>query len=262
MKKVIICIAVLLLAACSTVPITGRKQLNLVPDQEVLSMSLTSYQEYMKTAKLSTNVAQTAIVKKVGAKIAAAVEDYLKNNGLASEVKNFQWEFSLVQDKVPNAFCMPGGKVVINEGILPITLNEAGLAVVMGHEIAHAVAKHGNERMSQQLATQLGGQVLGAALQSKSEQTQAVWGTVYGLGANVGVILPFSRKHEFEADKMGMIFMAMASYDVNEAIAFWERMKAMSGGKSAPEFLSTHPADSNRIAEMKKNIPEALKYKK
>ncbi|MBN1462824.1 MAG: M48 family metallopeptidase [Paludibacteraceae bacterium] len=262
MKKLIVIVAIIALGACSSVPITGRKQMMLVSDAEVLSMSLSSYQEYMKTAKISTNTTQTAMVKNVGSKIAAAVENYLRTNGLSSEIKNFKWEFNLVQDKVPNAFCMPGGKVVVNEGILPITATETGLAVVVGHEIAHAVAKHGNERMSQQLAAQLGGELLSVALQTKSAQTQTIWSSVYGLGAQVGVILPYSRTHEYEADKLGMIFMAMAGYDVNECVSFWQRMKTLSGGKSSPEFLSTHPSDDNRIAEMKKNIPEALKYKK
>lgn len=249
----------LVMLSCSKVPITGRSQLNLVGDKEVLSMSLQSYTEYMKTAKVSSDQANTALVQKVGRRMATAVEEYLKSHGMAGEIKNYNWSFALVEDKTPNAFCMPGGKVVVNTGILPITRDETGLAVVLGHEIAHAVAKHGNERMSQQMVANAGGAILGIATMNKSQETQQLLGTLYGAGAQVGVMLPYSRSHELEADKMGLIFMAMAGYDVNGAVSFWERMKASTGAGTA-EFLSTHPSDSRRISEIKKNIPEALKY--
>ena len=253
--------AIFILNACSTVPLTGRKQILLVSDQEVLSLSSQSFTDYMKTAKQSTNKANTAMVVKVGKKVAAAVETYLKNNGLAAEVANFAWEFHLVQDSVPNAFCMPGGKIVVNEGILPLTKNEAGLAVVLGHEIAHAVAKHSNERMSQQTLAQYGGSILTAAMSKSSQDKQQIAQTIYGLGAQYGVMLPFSRKQESEADRMGLIFLVMAQYDVNEAVSFWQRM-AEAGGSKPMEFMSTHPSDENRIAKIKEEIPEALSYKK
>ncbi len=262
MKKLFFFVAAtMLLTACSSVPLTGRKQLLLVSDSEVLSLSSTSFTEYMKTAKESTNKTNTALVVKVGKKIAAAVEAYLKANGLEAEVANYAWEFHLVQDTVPNAFCMPGGKIVVNEGILPYTKTETGLAVVLSHEVAHAVAKHSNERLSQQMVAQYGSNVLGAVLTGKSEKTTQLAQTVYGLGAQYGVMLPFSRKQELEADKMGLIVMAMAGYDVNQAIPFWERM-AQSSGQKPLEFMSTHPSDETRIAKIKAAIPEALKYKK
>ena len=251
---------IVLISSCSTVALTGRKQLRLVSDEEVMSLSNQSYSEYMKNAKLSANAANTAMVVRVGKKIAAAVETYLRNNGHASEVAQFAWAFHLVQDATPNAFCMPGGKIVVNEGILPYTQTEDGLAVVLGHEVAHAVAKHSAERISQQLLVNYGGAALGMLLQNKSETTRNLAMTVYGLGSQVGVILPYSRLNEGEADHMGIIFTAMAGYDPRAAIPFWQRMSA--GGSSTPEFLSTHPGDTNRIKKLEEWMPEALKYYK
>ena len=262
--KVVVSLIVVLIIinACSTIPITGRKQLNLYPESEMISMSLTQYDEFLKENKLSTNKEQTAMVKSVGQKIAKAVEEYMTQNNLQSRVEGFQWEFNLVvEDETPNAWCMPGGKVVVYTGLLPYTKTEAGLAVVMGHEIAHAVARHGNERMSQQMGMQLGQIALATALQEKPEQTQQIFMSAYGVGSQLGVMLPYSRLHESEADKMGLIFMAMAGYDPNVAVEFWERM-AQSGGQKPPEFLSTHPSDQTRIKDLKKFIPEAMKYKK
>lgn len=251
----------LLVSSCSTVPVVGRKQLNLVSDAEVMSLSNQSFQEYMATAKPSKNSTQTAMVVRVGKRIAAAVEDYLKTHGQADEVKNYAWEFHLVQDKVPNAFCMPGGKIVVNEGILPYTQTEEGLAVVVGHEVAHAVAKHSAERISQQMLLNYGGVALGVATMGKSSATQSLAQSVYGLGAQVGVMLPYSRKNENEADHLGLIFMAMAGYNPEAAVPFWQRM-AQSGGGGTPEFLSTHPADNTRVNNIQKLMPEAMKYYK
>ena len=255
-----ILLLVIFISACSTVALTGRKQLLLVSDSEVLSLSSTSFKEYMATAKVSTNKTNSAMVTRVGKNIAAAVESYLKSQGLSSEIQNFAWEFYLVKDTSVNAFCMPGGKIVVNEGILPYTKTEAGLAIVVGHEVAHAVAKHSAERMSQQLLVSYGGQALGALLSKKSAATQTLAGQVFGLGANYGVVLPYSRKNENEADRMGLIFSAMAGYDPQVAVDFWQRMS--QGGASVPEFLSTHPSDATRIANIKKVMPEALKYYK
>lgn len=260
-KTIFFTFVVFLLTACSSVVLTGRKQLLLVSDAEVLSMSATAYKQFVDSVPASKNVAQTALVKKVGVNISQAVENYLKTNGLEKEIANLKWEFSLVKDTSVNAFCMPGGKVVFFEGILPMTKTEAGMAVVMGHEIAHAVAKHANERMSQQMAAQFGSGIADMLLSNKTAATRQTINMLYGIGAQVGVMLPYSRKHEYEADKLGLLFMAMAGYDPNEAVAFWERMSADSKG-SAFEFMSTHPSDENRIAAMKAALPEALKYYK
>jgi predicted Zn-dependent protease len=249
----------LMVFACSTVPITGRKQLSLIPASQMLSMSYSEYDGFLKSNKLSTNQEQIRLVKKVGGRIQKAVETYFAEKGLSDQLKDYKWEFNLVESKEVNAWCMPGGKVVVYTGILPITQNEVGLAVVLGHEISHAVAQHGAERMSQQLLAQLGGAALSVALQNKPEQTKQLWMSVYGVGSQVGVLLPYSRTHESEADHLGLIFMAMAGYDPHEAVTFWERMAA-SGGKKPPEFLSTHPADETRIADIKKEIPEAMQY--
>lgn len=266
MKKVRIIFAVfivLLLIQCATVPVTGQKQLLVYPDRDMLTQSLTAYRDFLKENKLSMDMESTRRVKAVGARIAKSVEEYLRSKGQETLVTDFNWEFNLVQSLEPNAWCMPGGKVVFYEGILPYCKNDDGIAVVMGHEIAHAVARYGNERMSQQLLLQTGSEIAAGALtKDKSETTQAMVLTAFGVGTNLGVVLPFSRKQENEADKMGLIFMTMAGYSPEEAIAFWTRMASMEGGKKAPEFLSTHPADEKRIANIKAAMPEVLQYKK
>ena len=253
-------IALLAISACSTVALTGRKQLNLVSNTEVLSSSFQQYHEFIQTAPLSTNKANTALVEKVGKKVSDAVERYFKENNMSDRLEGYAWEYKLVQNTQANAFCMPGGKIVVYEGILSYTKDENGLAVVIGHEVAHAVARHSNERMSQQLLVSAGNEVLGMALSEKSELVQALGATVYGLGSQVGVMLPFSRKHESEADYLGLIFMAMAGYDPTGAIGFWERMS--TGGASVPELLSTHPSDKTRIEQIQKELPKALEYYK
>lgn len=262
MKKVILfTILALVLTSCSSVLITGRKQLLLVSDAEILSMSAQSYKQFIDSVPASKDVANNQLVKKVGVNISNAVVNYLNSNKLESEVANLVWEYNLVKDTTVNAFCMPGGKVVFYEGILRMTLNEAGMAVVMGHEIAHAVAKHSNERLSQQLLLQYGASITDILLSNKSEVTRVGINTLYGIGAQVGVLLPYSRKHEYEADRLGLIFMAMAGYDPNAAIEFWQRMSA-NGSGSVLEFMSTHPTDEKRIAKMKEVLPEALLYYK
>lgn len=263
MKKLAIGLFIALgIYACSQVPITGRKQISLVSDSEMNSMSLTSYKEFLTENKnlLVKSGPQFDMVNRVGRNIASAVETYLRDNKMEAEIKNFSWEFNLVQDKTINAWCMPGGKVVVYTGIMNVAQNEAGLAVVMGHEIAHAVAKHGSERMSQSLLQEFGGAVLSQALAQKSEVTQGLFQMAYGAGSNLLGILPFSRLHETEADKLGLIFMAMAGYNPEVAIDFWTRMS--QGGSSTPEFLSTHPSDATRINQIKAYLPEALKYYK
>jgi len=253
--------AAILIQACSTVPITGRKQIALIPESNMLSMSLDEYGQFLKENKLSTDAAQTETVKRVGKRIQGAVEAYFAERNLSQQLSGYAWEFNLIESKEANAWCMPGGKVVVYTGILPLTRDESGLAVVMGHEIAHAVAKHGQERMSQQLLAQLGGVALTEALQQKPEQTRNLWMGVFGAGVQVGVLLPYSRLHETEADHLGLIFMAMAGYNPNDAVAFWKRM-AESAGSKPPEFLSTHPSDETRIRKIEAEIPEAMKYYK
>lgn len=245
--------------SCSTVPLIGRKQVSLLPESNMVEMSLTNYSQFLKDNKLSTNKQQADMIKRVGARISVAVEKYLRDNGFADRVADFNWEFNLVDNAEANAWCMPGGKVVFYTGILPMTQNDVGVAVVMGHEIAHAVARHGNERMSQQILVQYGGTALTELLKTKPQQTQSLFQTAYGLGAQYGVILPFSRQHEYEADKLGLIFMAMAGYNPKDAVTFWERMAANSTAK-VPEFLSTHPVEQNRIAAIQNFLPEAMKY--
>lgn len=243
------------LAACTTVPITGRSSLNLIPEQELLSMSLTSYQDFLDQAKLSDDPEAVAMVRRVGERMAAATEAYLKSIG--QPVSEFAWEFNVVEDEAANAWVMPGGKVVVYSGILPIAKDDAGLATVLGHEIAHVVAQHGNERMSQQLLAQLGGAALSVAVRDAPGQTQNLFMAAYGAGAQVGVLLPYSRLQESEADRIGLTLMAIAGYDPRAAIDFWQRMET-EGGPRPPQFLSTHPSPGNRIANIERYLPEAL----
>lgn len=251
-------ITVFLMQGCGSVPITGRRQLMLVSDQEVISLSLQQYQDYIRTATTITGTPEAQMVQRVGMRIAKAVETFLKNNGASSEIQNYAWEFKLVKDNSINAFAMPGGKVVVYSGLLPVTQNEASLAVVIGHEIGHVVAKHAHERISQQLALQAGSELAGELLGGVAA-TQ-IGQTVFGLGAQMGVMLPYARKQEYEADELGLIFMAMAGYDPQVAIPFWTRMAQSSQGGKIPEFLSTHPTDAKRIDNMEKILPKALKY--
>lgn len=251
-----------LISGCSSVPITGRQQLLLVSDSEVLSSSLTQYDSYIKSSKKSTSVSQTNKVKRVGKRIAEATERYLRENNLSREIANFKWEFNLIQDSQINAFCMPGGKIVVYEGLMKIAQTDDELAVVLGHEVAHAVAKHSNERMSQQLAAEYGAKILSASLSDKSQTIQDMATSVYGLGAQYGLMLPFSRKHESEADYMGLVFMTMAGYTPDVAINFWKKMSAGSQGH-IPEMMSTHPSDATRINAIYKALPEIKrKYQK
>ena len=264
MKRLVVLFvcAACFLAGCSSVPMTGRRQLNLVSDQEVLTASLQQYDAYISKAPLSTDKAKTDMVVRVGQKVSSAVEQYMKNNGMSAELQNYKWEFKLVKDNTPNAFCMPGGKIVVYEGILPYTKDETGLAVVVGHEVAHAIAKHSNERMSQEIVASMGGQILDKYLSGKSQTMKTLGSAIYGLGAQYGVMLPYSRQHELEADKLGLIFMAMAGYDPNAAVTFWQRMSQSSDGQKPLEIMSTHPSDERRIAQAKAYLPEALKYYK
>ncbi|MFT5511824.1 MAG: putative Zn-dependent protease [Bacteroidia bacterium] len=258
---VIICVS-LMLYACATVPLTGRRQMKLLPESELVAMSLTSYSTFLDSSNVVSAGSSKQMVTNAGVRISHAVETYLSTTSDSTEIKNYQWEFNLVNDPTVNAWCMPGGKVVFYSGIIPICQSETGVAVVMGHEIAHAIARHGNERMSHGLIQQLGGVALNVAIMDKPEETQQLFQLAYGAGTQLGVMLPFSRKHESEADHMGIMFMAMAGYNPVEAPLFWDRMNAMAGGARPPEFLSTHPNPSKRSADLEKDMPEALKYYK
>ena len=254
--------AFMLLMACSKVPISNRKQMNLLPESELVAMSLTEYKSFLSENPPAPATDPNAqMVKRVGQNIQNAVITYMNQNKMGDRVKGYKWEFNLVNDEAVNAWCMPGGKVVVYSGLLKVTQTEPALAVVMGHEIAHAIARHGNERMSQQLLAQAGGVALNVAVANKTPAAQQAFMTAYGVGAQVGVLLPYSRLQETEADKLGLIFSAMAGYDPREAPAFWQRM-AKAGGGSPPEILSTHPSDQTRINNLNKFMPQALKYYK
>jgi predicted Zn-dependent protease len=250
-----------LMAGCALNLVTGRKQLSLVPEAELQLMARDQYNTFLKENKMlnpSSNQ-DAAMVARVGTKISNAIKKYYDGKGQPSILEGYNWEFNTVDSKEANAWCMPGGKVVVYSGILPITQNEAGLAIVMGHEIAHSIAKHGNERMSQAMVQQMGGVALQVALAQKPQQTQELFLMSYGIGSQVGAMLPWSRQQETEADKYGLIFAAMAGYNPQEAIPFWERMSA-AGGPTPPEFLSTHPSDQTRIKKLNQFMPEAMKY--
>lgn len=262
MKRILLMLVVSMMAltACSQVPITGRRQVKLLPNSTLNTMALTEYQKFISSHALSKDAAKVEMVRRVGGKIQAAVTNYFRVKKQPKYIQGYAWEFNLVEDNVVNAFCMPGGKVVVYTGLLPVAANDDGLAVVMGHEIAHAIAQHGNERMSQALAAQAGGMALSAAISNRPAQTQAIFMQAYGVGTQVGALLPFSRLHESEADELGLIFMAMAGYNPDEAIAFWQRMDKASGGNQPPEFLSTHPSHSTRIEKLKASIPKARSF--
>lgn len=265
MKKLLVLavVAGVLITACTTVPITGRRQLSLVSTGEMVTLGEQNYKQTLDQSKLSTNKVQVNRIKQVGSRIQKSVEEYMTQNGMAAQLQGFVWEFNLIDnDTTVNAWCMPGGKVAFYTGILPVCKDDNGIAIVMGHEIAHAIANHSGERMSQTMALQLGGQVGSILLSGKSQQTQQAFQTLYPIGSQVGVILPYSRSHELEADKMGLVFMAMAGYNPETAIAFWERMAAASTGGRPPQFLSTHPAESARIDKIRALLPEVMKYYK
>jgi len=251
--------ALVLLESCATVPLTGRKQFVAIPSSQMLSLSADSYTQVLESNRLSTNQYYVKTVREVGKKLTAAVEAYLKLNNLQSAIEGYDWQYNVIVSEELNAWCMPGGQIAFYEGIMPVCADEAGIAVVMGHEIAHAVAQHGNERMSQELAIQMGGMALSEALSQQKQETYELAMLAFGVGSQVGVQLPFSRTHETEADELGLYFMAMAGYDPQVAPAFWERMNAKSGSRP-PEFLSTHPDPSNRIAHLKEMMPKAMEY--
>ena len=249
-----------IIPSCSKVPIIGRRQLNLLPESEMMSTALVQYNSFLKeNPPLAATDVNAEMVKNIGNKMSQAVIKFMAQNNLSSRIAGYNWEFNLVDNKEANAWCMPGGKVVVYTGLLPITRDENGLAFVMGHEIAHAIARHGNERMSQQLALQSGGVALDIALSQQPAQTRQLYNMAYGVGTQIGATLPFSRLHESEADKLGLIFMAVAGYDPRQSPQLWSRMSA-AGGSKPPVFLSTHPSDQKRQKEMEDFMPKAMKY--
>lgn len=258
MKKVIsLAVVFLFIASCSTVPITGRKRINIVSDAQILPVSFEQYAGFLKEHKISTDVKMSNEVQNVGINISRAVDKFMRANGMVSEANNYRWEFNLIDDKTVNAWCMPGGKVVFYTGILPICENTDGIAAVMGHEVAHAFAKHGQERMTSAYGQQLGGIAVALGTGKKDPKSRELWNTIYGVGSTVGM-LAFSRTHETEADKLGMVFMVMAGYKPEEAINVWIRMSQRASGGAPPEFLSTHPSNKTRINNLKNYLPTAV----
>ncbi|WP_346238277.1 M48 family metallopeptidase [Niabella insulamsoli] len=264
-KKILSLVAVAAIAvSCSTNAITGRSQFKLLPESQLQEMAVGEYQSFLSSNKVvaTSNNKDAAMVNRVGQRIVAAVTQFFRQNNMSQDLQGYQWETKLVQDNQANAWCMPGGKIVVYTGLLPITQNEAALANVMGHEVSHALFGHTNERMSQTIAAQYGGSILDAFMANKSSAgMRQIFGTAVGLGSQVG-ILAFGRKQELEADRYGMIWAAMAGYNPREAIGLWQRMQAQAGGGRAPEFLSTHPGPERRIEQLQKYLPEALKYYK
>lgn len=259
MKKysIFLVIAISLFISCAKNPFTGKNTLNFVSNSELFPTSFQQYGTFLKDNKVIAGTKDAKRVETVGMKIKAAAEKYLDANGYKDYLKDYAWEYKLVESKEVNAWCLPGGKIVFYSAILPICKDDAGMATVMGHEVAHALANHGAQRMSAGILQQAGAGVVGIALDSKTEQDKQIWMTAYGAVTQYGGMLPFSRSHESEADKIGLILMAIAGYDPSTAISFWERMSANSGGAAPPEFLSTHPSDATRIAKLKSLIPEA-----
>ena len=252
------------IVSCSTNALTGKSQFTLLPESQLQSMASQEYVQFLSSNKvLSTSTNKDAeMVKRVGQRISSAVENYYREKGITGKLEGFKWEYNLVNDPAANAWCMPGGKIVVYTGLLPITQNEAALAVVMGHEVSHALLQHGNQRMSQQMGAEAVQAGLQVALANKSRETQNLFLSAFGLGAQVGLILPFSRKHELEADHWGLNLAAMAGYNPREAIPLWERMEKAGNGQKPPEFLSTHPSEGKRIQQLEGYMAEALKYYK
>jgi predicted Zn-dependent protease len=262
MKKINILafLVYLLFTSCSKNAVTGKRSITLIPESEMISMSLTEYDKFLnENPPLPDYDERVVLVRKVGIKIQHSVEQFYKEKKASKDLDGFQWSFNVVDENTVNAWCMPGGKVVVYTGLLPVTLTEEGLAVVMGHEIAHAIARHGNQRMTQGMMVQFGGTALSVLMSEKPEATRYLFDQAYGLGTGLGT-LAYSRSHETEADKMGIIFAAMAGYNPEEAVNFWKRMSASSGGQNPPQLLSTHPSDEKRINDLKAFMPEAKKY--
>jgi predicted Zn-dependent protease len=260
MKQIATLFAIIFLfIACSTVPITGRSRVNFVSDSQVLPASFAQYKGFLAENKLSTDKKLSNQIKDIGKNISEAVDRFMRANEMTSEADAYKWEFNLIEDKTINAWCMPGGKVVFYTGIMPICANENGVAAVMGHEVAHAFAKHGQERMTNSYGQQIGGLLVALGTSDDREESQKMWNTIYGVGAGLGM-LKYSRIHEQEADRLGLVFMIMAGYDGTEAAEVWVRMREKSNGKAQPEILSTHPSNLSRIQDLRTYLPTAKKH--
>ncbi len=256
-KRYLVWATAILFISCATNPFTGKQTLALVPNSQILPMAYQQYNQFLGQNKVVTGTSDAEMIKRVGQRIAKASERWLNANGYAGYLKDYKWEYNLVEDKTVNAWCMPGGKIVFYTGILPIAKDETGVAAVMGHEVAHALANHGQQRMSAAQIQQVAGVATSVAIQNKSQETQQIIGTAFGLGSQLGVMLPFSRSHETEADRIGLQLMAIAGYNPDEAANLWRRMKANSGGQAPPEFMSTHPSSDRRIANLTAWAPAA-----
>ena len=261
MRKSALFLLIVILTACSTVPLTNRRQFTAIPSQQMLSLGTQSYQQVLSQEQVSSNQSDVRAIRQVGRRVTEAVEEYLRQIGRENIVADYKWEFNLLKGDQINAWAIPGGKIAFYEGIMPICQSDDGIAVVMAHEIAHAIADHANERMSQQLSLQLGGMALSQALKQESETTSQLAMAAFGVGSQLGVLLPYSRKHEQEADELGLYFMAMAGYDPREAPRLWQRMSQASPNRT-PEFLSTHPNPESRIQFLERKMPKALEYYK
>jgi len=251
--------------ACSKNALSGKSQFTLFKESEMQTMATEQYQQFLSSNKVvptSSGNKDVDMVRRVGQRITKAVETYYAGKGMSDQLKGFKWEYNLVDSKEVNAWCMPGGKIVVYTGLLPVSQNEAALAVVLGHEVSHALLQHGNQRMSQQLGTQVVGAGLQVAVANKPAETQNAYLSAFGVGSQVGLLLPFSRKQESEADEYGLYFAAMAGYNPEEAINLWKRMERLSNGQKPPEFLSTHPSEGKRIERLQKIMPRALEYYK
>ncbi len=256
-RKYLVWAMTILFISCATNPFTGKQTLALVPNSQILPMAFQQYNQFLGENKVVKGTTDAEMITRVGQKIAKASERWLNANGYAGYLKDYKWEYNLVDDKTVNAWCMPGGKIVFYTGILPIAKDETGIAAIMGHEVAHALANHGQQRMSAGQIQQVAGVATSVAIQNKSQETQQIIGTAFGLGSQLGVMLPFSRSHETEADRIGLQLMAIAGYNPDEAANLWRRMKANSGGKAPPEFMSTHPSSDTRIANLTAWAPGA-----
>lgn len=258
----LLCLIIFFLPSCKLNVLTGKKQMILVPEAFLQDMANEEYREFLTENKVISTAKRVdaQLVNRVAFNVIEAVKKHYQERGLIDDLKGFNWEVNLVEDTTANAWCMPGGKIVVHTGILPITKNDAGLAVVIGHEVSHALLRHGNQRMSQGILQLVGEVALEVAVANKPEETQSLFLSAYGIGTEVGLLLPFSRKHELEADRYGLIFAAIAGYDPREAIPLWERMMEASEGEGSSDFLSTHPSEKNRIEQFKKLMPAALEY--
>jgi len=248
---------IILILSCATNPFTGNKTLALVPNSQIFPTAFAQYNQFLSENKVLKSTANAEMITRVGQRIASASERWLDANGFKGYLKDYKWEYNLVEDKAVNAWCMPGGKIVFYTGILPIAENETAIAAIMGHEVAHALANHGQQRMSSGVLQQIGAVGVGVATSGKSTEVQQAWMQAYGVGSTVGVMLPFSRSHESQADEIGIKLMAIAGYNPEEAVELWKRMKANSGGQAPPEILSTHPSNDSRISNLTQMVPGA-----